>query len=287
MDNLTERFHGLDDVVVPDVWTDAASRTPRPLERPPLGARLAVMGFAAIIAIGGLAFAFSALREGAPSVAPITSPLPSSIGSDAPVMIVHGELESVLRRLWTESALIDELEGEVQAAFDGLQVLNDEIGTGIPTEEQAKRRASLKALIARFEESVGARSALTETLRARVEWLRERRDQLVSEADSALFPTTAIVTCTGDGEGGTSVSTPAVLAENGQVRIRVMNALSNELVFLDLGTRGAPIEVAAGGEVEHVLDVGIPQVLEIVCTYDTPPQTWQRPAHHLTVVERG
>ena len=287
MDNLTERFHGLDDVVVPDVWTDAASRTPRPHERPPLGARLAVMGFAAIIAVGGLGFAFSALREGATSVGPATSPTPSLIGSDAPVMILHGALESALHRLWTELALIDELEGEVQAAFDGLQVLNDEIGTGIPTEEQEKRRAGLQALIARFEESVGARSALTEALRARVEWLRERRDQLVSDSDPAIFPTTATVTCTGDGEGGTSVSTPAVLAENGQVRIRVMNALSNELMFLDLGTRGAPIEVAAGGEVEHVLQIGTPQVLKVVCTFDTPPRTWQRPAHHLTVVERG
>ncbi|MGH2629922.1 MAG: hypothetical protein ACRDHI_05100, partial [Actinomycetota bacterium] len=110
------------------------------------------------------------------------------------------------------------------------------------------------------------------------------RNVLVEESDPALFPTTVTVTCTGDGDGGTIVSGPAILSQEDGVHIEVMNAIPNERVFLDLGTRMAPIDVAGGQRVEVVLDEIVPQTLELVCTYETPPGTWRRPTHPLTVI---
>ena len=138
--------------------------------------------------------------------------------------------------------------------------------------------------IVRFETSIAEHLASVESLRLKVESLRGARNLLVEESDPALFPTTVTVICTGDREGGTNVSGPAIHAQEDGVHIDVMNAIPNERVFLDLGTHGTPIEVAGGQRIELVLDEIVPRTLELVCTYETPPETWRRPTHPLTVI---
>jgi len=205
-------------------------------------------------------------------------------GDLAELMAVHDRLETALHRLWTELAYIDELDGEVEAAQRDLDVLADEIGPGGPSEEQAARMMAIQDLIVRFEVSMTEHQAMVASLRARIASLREARNVLVEESDPAGFPTMVTVTCTGDRDGGTSVSAPAVLAQDDGVHIEVMNAIPNERVFLDLGTGKAPIEVAGGQRMELVLDEIEPRTLELVCTYETPPGTWRRPAHPLTAM---
>jgi hypothetical protein len=175
---------------------------------------------------------------------------------------VHDRLETALHRLWTELAYIDELDGEVEAAQRDLDVLADEIGPGGPSEEQAARMMAIQDLIVRIEVSMTEHQAMVASLRARTASLREARNVLVEESDPAGFPTMVTVTCTGDRDGGTP----------------------NERVFLDLGTGMAPIEVAGGQRMELVLDEIEPRTLELVCTYETPPGTWRRPAHPLTAM---
>lgn len=201
------------------------------------------------------------------------------------LLTVHGRLESALHRLWAELAFIDELEGEIRAAQRDLDTLTNEIGTGGPTEEQADQVATYSRLITRFTKSMSERVAATAEFRARIENLREVRDGLVGEVDPAQFPLSVTVTCTGDGEGGTLVSGPAILAREDGVHINVVNAIQGERVFLDVGTSEAPIEVADGSSAEVVLDRNVPGTLEVSCTYETPPQTWQRPTHPLTVFD--
>ncbi|HJR96753.1 MAG TPA: hypothetical protein VJ979_02465 [Actinomycetota bacterium] len=222
-----------------------------------------------------------ALPIGIPGVS-TASPRPA--GDLAELMAVHDRLETALHRLWTELAYIDELDGEVEAAQRDLDALAGEIGPGGPTEKQADRIMANQDLIVRFKISMTERQATVASLRARIGSLREARNVLVEESDPARFPTTVTVTCTGDGDGGISLSGPAVLAQDDGVHIEVTNAIPNERVFLDLGTGMAPIEVAGGQRMELVLDEIVPQTLELVCTYETPPGTWRRPTHPLTAI---
>jgi hypothetical protein len=214
----------------------------------------------------------------------ISTASPRPGGELAELMAVHDRLETALHRLWTELAYIDELDGEVEAAQRDLDVLADEIGPGGPSEEQAARMMAIQDLIVRIEVSMTEHQAMVASLRARTASLREARNVLVEESDPAGFPTMVTVTCTGDRDGGTSLSGPAVLAQEDGVHVEVMNAIPNERVFLDLGTGMAPIEVAGGQRMELVLDEIEPRTLELVCTYETPPGTWRRPAHPLTAM---
>jgi hypothetical protein len=222
-----------------------------------------------------------AVPIGIPGVS-TASPPPG--GDLAELMAVHDHLETALHRLWAELAYIDELDGEVEAAQRDLDALAGEIGPGGPTEEQADRMMAYQDLIVRFKLSMTERQATVASLRAQIESLREARNVLVEESDPARFPTMVTVTCTGDGDGGTSLSGPAVLAQVDGVHIEVTNAIPNERVFLDLGTGMAPIEVSGGQRMELVLDEIVPRTLELVCTYETPAGTWRRPTHPLTVM---
>jgi hypothetical protein len=219
---------------------------------------------------------------------PSPTPTEPATGTDQELeaaMAVHERLETDLRRLWTELARNDELRGEVRAAMRDLQALNIEIGASEPTGEQADLKAELQDLIDRFTDSMADGLVAAETLRREIEALRETQEELIREVDPALFPQTVTVTCTGDGEGGTLLSGPAVVEQDDGVHIDVVNEMSSERVFLDLGTGEAPIEVQGGVQVQLVVDVTAPETLQIVCTYEAPPRSWSRPAHHLTVVE--
>jgi hypothetical protein len=202
----------------------------------------------------------------------------------AELRAVHDRLEAALQRLWTELAYVDELEGEIAAAERELDVLADVIGSGGPTEQQADRIRENQDLIVRFRKSMTERLESVASLRARVESLREDRSALVDKVDPALFPATVTVTCTGDGEGGTIVSDPAVLAQGDGIHLEVMNTIPNERVLLDLGAGLPPIEVEGGQPVEVVQDGIESQTIELTCTYETPPGSWRRPTHPLTVI---
>ena len=206
------------------------------------------------------------------------------LASSPKVMSLHERVEAALSELWTELALTSEMEGEIKAAHHGLQTLFVEIGEREPTAEQTRQIDELQALIARFEESITERSSGIKSLQAEVETLRARLETAVRQVSPAILPTLVTVTCTGDGEGGTALSAPAVTAQDDGVHIRVVNEIPNEPVFLDLGIGGPPIEVAAGDRVEHVLQNPPTRTIAVICTYETPPRSWERPAHHLAVI---
>jgi hypothetical protein len=63
MDDLTERFRGLDEMAAPDVWADASTREPIDPGVPSLGRRLTVIGFAAVVALAASGFLFVAFRS--------------------------------------------------------------------------------------------------------------------------------------------------------------------------------------------------------------------------------
>jgi len=60
MDEVIERFQGLDSLEMPDVWTEALSREPSPPSPPPTGRRLAIAAF--ILGLAVVAIVFSAFR---------------------------------------------------------------------------------------------------------------------------------------------------------------------------------------------------------------------------------
>jgi hypothetical protein len=115
---------------------------------------------------------------------------------DAAIMTAHGQVESLLQRLWTERARISELQGEVQAAQSELQALLIEIGSGQPTEVQAARLDEAQSLIARFQGAIVRGEEVAQSLEARLEDSRKALDDLVGRADPAVVPTSITVTCT-------------------------------------------------------------------------------------------
>jgi hypothetical protein len=220
---------------------------------------------------------------------PIGMPQRSTASPDpdealAELRTVHDHLETALQRLWTELAYVDELEGEIAAAERELAALADEIGSDGPTEQQADRMRENQDLIVRFRRSMTERLESVASLRVRSERLREDRSALVDKVDPALLPATVTVTCTGDREGGIVVSDPAVLAQDDGVHLEVMNTIPNERVLLDLGAGLSPIEVEGGQRVEVVQDGIESQTIELACTYETPPGSWRRTTHPLTVI---
>jgi hypothetical protein len=86
MDDLTQRFRGLDEINAPDVWSEATTRQPTAPSEPSLGRRLGVIVFAAMIGIGALGLTFTALREngrttGSDSATPgVNSATPATVG---------------------------------------------------------------------------------------------------------------------------------------------------------------------------------------------------------------
>jgi hypothetical protein len=199
------------------------------------------------------------------------------------VMESHAGVEAVLAELWTERARNDELQGEIRAARQGIGVLLAEIGDGAPSAAQAQELGQLRSLIRRFRPSLEMGRARVAQLRTTMDGRRDTLDALLAGADPAVFPTSVEVTCTGDGTGGTAISTPMVLARDGTVQLEVTNEISNEPVFLDVGPGFEAVEVPAAATVISELTDPLPERLEIVCTYATPPDSWSRPAHHLVV----
>lgn len=63
MDDLTQRFRGLDQIDAPDVWPDATTRQTVVPNEPSLGRRLGVIAFAAVIAFASFAMIAVAFRE--------------------------------------------------------------------------------------------------------------------------------------------------------------------------------------------------------------------------------
>jgi hypothetical protein len=73
MDDLSERFRGLDQIDAPDVWSEAMRRQPGDRTEPSLARRVAVIAFATVIALGAFGIVVVALRE---------RPAPKPIGGE-------------------------------------------------------------------------------------------------------------------------------------------------------------------------------------------------------------
>jgi hypothetical protein len=291
MTDLDTKLRKVDRVTAPDLWDDIGTRTRSlpeggdklPTPPTPSGQRIA----AAVVAFAVFAAAaVFVLRAFGDDARPVGDPVTTDVVEAGlePVMEAHRKVESLLHRLWIEQAVADELEGEVRAAQRDLQTILDGIGGGEPTEEQAAQLEELAASMARFSEGGSEARASAQALRMRVDDLRKELDQLVEETDAALFPRMVTVTCTGDGEGGTRVSAPAVLLQGDGVDLRIVNLISNEPVFLDVGAGRDPVEIPAGTTVEHTVG-DPPATLEVVCTYATPKPSWRRPAHLVAVLD--
>jgi hypothetical protein len=67
MDDLTERFRGLDRIDAPDLWAEATTRSPAVPSEPSLRRRLGVIVFSAAIALAAFAIVVVAFRETGPS----------------------------------------------------------------------------------------------------------------------------------------------------------------------------------------------------------------------------
>jgi len=280
MDDLIERFRGLDEVESPDVWGDATSRKPRPSRAPAGGRRILIAVFALGLAVAAVGFAFVALRvEHEPNDVIGSTPSPQ-VGV---VMAAHEHLESLLGRLWTARAILSETQGEIAAIPDDIRALEAEIGSGPPTDEQEAQLLELRTVEAGLSEKVVERAALVSELEDEVASASAFLRSSMEEVDPAAFPDEATITCRGDGEGGTSLSTPIVRPRTDGVHLLVVNGFEDRVVFLDVGDGGPVYEAAGGDEIEVVLDDRSPRTLEIVCTYAMPEPTWDRPAHSLAV----
>ena len=205
----------------------------------------------------------------------------------AAAMQAHAEVEAILAELWTQLARTDELQGEIQAATQRVSVLLTDIGDGTPSADQAKELGQLRSLIRRWQPSLDAGRARIEQLRARLESRRGSLDDQLARVDPTTFPTSLKVTCTGDFTGGTAASTPMVLSRDGTVQMEVTNAIPNEPVYLDVGGGVRTLTIPAGATVTRELASPLPTHLQIVCTYETPTDSWARPPHVVVVADPG
>jgi hypothetical protein len=97
------------------------------------------------------------------------------------------------------------------------------------------------------------------------------------------FPDVVTVTCDGDYQGGTHVSSPVVRPRADGVHLRVINLITNERVFLTIEPDGGTHAVSGGGTVTLVVSQLAAGDVELVCTYVHPPGSWERSSHLLWI----
>jgi len=281
MPDPREWISRIKEVEPPELWEEAAARASRigdsdgvQPSRPTVPRRAAlVTGVGA--GILALFVVLALITEPAENRATPTPEVSS-------LTAVHQLLERLLSDLWVAEARLAELRGEIDAARDELAFVEDNMGAE-PTEGELAQIAEIQERILQFTASAQLSQVAVAESRSRVEEVRARRDQLLPPpADSAL-PDVAAVTCDGDGEGGTHISTPVVRAQSDGVHIRVVNRLSNERVFLAIDGVEEVFGVSGGEAVDIRLAIPAGDI-EIVCTYVHPEDFgWPRPFHPLWV----
>ena len=275
------------EVEPPELWADAAARASSidQADRAPVsdGGRMSLpatprrAAFVTGIVAGilTLVIVILAIRAGLPKDVATPTPEVSSLSA------THEFLERLLSDLWTAEAQLAELQGEIEAAQDELIALQGELGPD-PTEEQLLEIEMFEERIRLWTQSVRVSQAVVTQLRERVVEARSMRAGLLPPPDDGDYPVLATVTCDGDGEGGTHLSTPVVRMQQDGVHIRVVNRLASEQVLLVV--EPDPRRTIAPGATEDVvLDLQPPQDLEIVCTYEHPGGSWERPSHPLWI----
>jgi hypothetical protein len=271
----------------PDLWSGIRERTTS-TSHPALGraigrwpGRPAAPRRAALVtgvAAGILALTLVAVGlRGRPSGEDRPTPPPEPTALDA----VHQRFERVLSDLWILETHLFLLRGELGAAREELEFLRDTAGPE-PTDGERRRIEETRERIEAYTRSIEATSAEVHELRRHVEQLRERRSGQLPPSDVERYPDVATVTCEGDGEGGTHVSTPVVRAQVDGVHVRVVNRLGNESVVLVVDDSVA-VRIRADSTTDVVLSADSSGDLAIACTYDEPPFEFPRPTHPLWI----
>ena len=216
----------------------------------------------------------------------IRAELPSeNVGTPTPdvssLSATHELLERLLSDLWTAEARLDELQGELAAARDEHILLQEALGPD-PTEEQLLEILMVEERIRAWTRLEAMSQAALSQLRARVAEARAVRARLLPPPDDGVYPDVATVTCDGDGTGGTHLSAPVVRMQSDGVHLRVVNQIPNERVFMLVQPDGG--SAIPPGEVRDVVIPPRPaHDIEIVCTYQYPRESWDRPTHPMWI----
>jgi hypothetical protein len=205
---------------------------------------------------------------------PTPNPKPTGLSE------AHELLERLLSDLWTAEAKRDELQGEIGAAQMELEALRD-LFESDPTVAQLQEIQSWVERIHAWTRSAEQLEAEIAALQVRVKQVRATREGFLTHADAAAYPDIATVTCDGDGMGGTHLSAPAVRVQDDGVHFRVVNRISNEQVFLQVGRVDEAIP--PGGTREIALPLRTGHDVEVVCTFLYPRSSWKRPTHPLWI----
>jgi hypothetical protein len=274
------------EVTPPDLWEDAVDRASGARAdqaygetrgwptgpRTPRRAALVTGVAAGVLALTLVALALRPDPAGRGTETP--TPEPSSL------MGVHDVLERLLSDLWIAEAQLAELQGELEVAQDDLAALLDEIGPD-PTDAQLREIETLEERIRAWTGSASRFQTEISERRAQVDEGRAVRAGLLPPPDDGDYPEVATVTCDGDRTGGTHLSTPVVRMQQDGVHIRVVNRISNEQVFLQIGRLDEAIP--PGGTREIVMALPAERDVEVECTYLHPRSSWERPTHPLWI----
>lgn len=271
----------------PDLWSEVQERTDSApsgrVTSPALGGwpgRPAGPRHAALmtgVAAGILALMLVAvgLRSGPPGDEP-----PTPTPEPTPLVGVHRQLERALSDLWIAETNRFLLRSELEAAQDELTRIVEDAGA-TPTDAERRRIEAAQQAVDANARSLHAARAEVEHLRPGVEQLRELRAGLLPPPDAQVYPEVATVRCTGDGEGGTHLSTPVVRARADGARVRVVNLFPNERAYFVVD--GVVVHELPPATTADVVLPGRPSGdVEILCTYDEPPE-FSRPSHPLWI----
>jgi hypothetical protein len=192
----------------------------------------------------------------------------------------HELLERFLSRLWNARAYLAELQGEIEAAREELEVLRTE--AFINEDYRRRRIEEVEDLIRRFTASAQQKLAEVSSLESRVQEVRALREWLLPPPEDADLSDIATVTCDGDRTGGTHLSTPVVRAGAHGAHVRVVNRFTNERAFLIVNDE-VVYELRPAMTAEVLLQGRASRDVEILCTYDKPPFGFPRPTHPLWI----
>ena len=201
-------------------------------------------------------------------------------GEDGPtpepteLSLAHDLLERLLSDLWVLETRRAELSGELEAAQAQLDLLREAF---INADDQRREIQRLEERIQAWTRSMEQLSAEIATHQVRVKQVRATRERFLPPADVSVYPDVATVTCDGDAAGGTHLSTPVVRIQDDGVHFRVVNRISNEQVFLEVGRLDEAIPPGGTREIEMTLRAA--RDAEVVCTYLHPRSSWDRPTH--------